>query len=90
VRRSWGPRDKRGFRSAIALKGDAAHPLYPEQLTWLCQVKGEMNGARLALSQQLMKGATYLARFSRDVGYRETLTFRATPAENLQAESFVH
>jgi hypothetical protein len=48
-----------------------ASPYHPEQLTCLCQVTSEMNGARLGLFQQLMKGAPYLARFSRDVGYRE-------------------
>ena len=43
---------------------------HPEQLTCLWQVKSEMNGDGLALSRQLIKGAPYLARFSRDVGYR--------------------
>ena len=40
---------------------------HPEQLTCLWQVKEEMNVDRLSLSQQLIKGAPYLARFWRDV-----------------------
>ncbi len=57
--------------SSIRCKWKRPFPYHPEQLTCRQQVESEMNGDRLALSQQIIKGAPYLARFSRDVGYRE-------------------
>jgi hypothetical protein len=52
-------------------EGSAALPFVIPRSGLACgKLKEEMNIDRLALSQQPVRGAPYLARFWRDVGYR--------------------
>ena len=68
-----------------------APPLFhPEQLTCLCQVKGEMNGFPLGSLPATNEGCPISRAFFARCGIPRTLTFAATRAENLQAESFVY